>query len=107
MLTPLLQAAGYEIAAAPNPDEAWRLHEAGEKFDAILADVDANPRAAATFAEQVAGDSVWGDAVRIALSGSSGQAENFADCVRKTDRSQLLAALDYAVNAKRKWENAA
>ncbi|MBU6371929.1 MAG: chemotaxis protein CheW [Alphaproteobacteria bacterium] len=107
MLTPLIQAAGYEIAAAPTPDDAWRLHEAGARFDAILADVDANPAAAATFAEQVAADAVWSGAARIALSGSGGQAPQFDDCVRKTDRSQLLAALDYAVTAKRSWGNAA
>ncbi|MFZ4602934.1 MAG: chemotaxis protein CheW [Caulobacterales bacterium] len=107
MLTPLLQAAGYEIAAAQGPEDAWRLHEAGARFDAILADVDANPHAAASFAEKVAADAVWGDAARIALTGASAQAENFTDCVRKTDRSQLLAALDYAVNAKRAWGNAA
>jgi len=107
MLTPLIQAAGYEIAAAPTPDDAWRLHEAGARFDAILADVDANPAAAASFAEKVAADAVWSGAARIALSGAGGQAPQFDDCVRKTDRSQLLAALDYAVTAKRSWGNAA
>jgi two-component system chemotaxis sensor kinase CheA len=107
MLTPLLREAGYETVAAPSPDDAWRLHEAGARFDAILADVDADPAAAASFAGQVASDPIWCEAARIAISGLGAQAENFSESVRKTDRSQLLATLDYAVRSKRARGNAA
>jgi two-component system chemotaxis sensor kinase CheA len=107
LLAPLLEAAGYEIMAAPGPDEALALSAVGGVFDAVLADVDANPEAAAAFAAQLDDDPNLANAARIALSASKGQATAFSECVRKTDRAQILAALDYAVMNKSNWGNAA
>jgi hypothetical protein len=36
----------------------------------------------------------------LALSGGAGSATAFSDCVRKSDRAGLLAALDYAIQSK-------
>jgi two-component system chemotaxis sensor kinase CheA len=101
LLAPLIRAAGYEIESAKGLDDAWSLHEAGRRFDAILADVDRDPLAAEQFARTAAADALWGDAARIGLTAAEGRAGEFSECVRKTDRAQLLAAIDYAIRSRR------
>jgi two-component system chemotaxis sensor kinase CheA len=100
LLQPLIESAGYALETAPDLDAAWRLHDEGERFDAILADVDADLGAAQKFAQSLAQNSGWRDAALVALSSGRASAEPFADCVRKTDRAQILAALDYALRNK-------
>lgn len=100
LLAPLLEAAGYQAVEAGAFSEALRLKDAGETFDAILADVDADPAGADAFAAQLNDDPAWRDAARLALTGGASSAGAFADAVRKTDRAGLLAALDYAMQSK-------
>ncbi len=100
LLTPLLEAAGYEAVEAGAFADALRLKDAGETFDAILADVDADPAGADSFAEQLNDTPAWRDAARLALTGHSSPSSPFADAVRKNDRAGLLAALEYAIQSK-------
>lgn len=100
LLTPLLEAAGYKAVEAGAFSDALRLKDAGETFDAILADVDADPAGADAFAAQLEDDPAWRDAARLALTGGASPAGAFPDAVRKTDRAGLLAALDYAMQSK-------
>jgi two-component system chemotaxis sensor kinase CheA len=100
LLAPLLEAAGYEAVEAGAFSEALRLKAAGETFDAILADVDADPAGADAFAAQLEDDPAWRDAARLALTGQTSPTSPFADAVRKSDRAGLLAALDYAIQSK-------
>jgi two-component system chemotaxis sensor kinase CheA len=101
LLTPLLEAAGYSPVEASAFEEAVSLSEAGERFDAILADVDADPTAASDFAAKIASDPAsWGAPARLAMSQGSSRSHAFEDCVSKSDRSGLLAALDYAIQQR-------
>jgi two-component system chemotaxis sensor kinase CheA len=100
LLAPLLEAAGYEAVEAGAFADALRLKAAGETFDAILADVDADPDGADAFAAQLDDDPAWRDAARLALTGQSSAGGSFPEAVRKTDRAGLLAALDYAIQSK-------
>jgi two-component system, chemotaxis family, sensor kinase CheA len=98
LLSPLLQAAGYDVTAVENTEAAWRLHARGEAFDAILADVEGDPGAAETFATRVSEDPRWSNVARLALTGGQQSAAGgFTDAVKKSDRHGLLAALDYAL----------
>ncbi|MFZ4069497.1 MAG: chemotaxis protein CheW [Caulobacterales bacterium] len=107
LLSPLIVAAGYEVATAPGAKQAAALKDEAGQFDAILADIDADPHAAAALARQIASDPSWQAPPCIALSGRHTQAAHFSDCVRKTDRAQVLAALDYAVRQRRDGQNEA
>ena len=93
MMTPLLTAAGYEVTAAASADEAWRLHDAGSEFDAVVSDLDSG----AGFARRAGEDSRWSAALRVALTdlpvGRVPVADGFAQVVRKSDREGLIAAL--------------
>lgn len=93
MMTPLLTAAGYEVTAAASADEAWRLHDAGSEFDAVVSDLDSG----AGFARRAGEDSRWSAALRVALTdlpvGRIPVADGFAQVVRKSDREGLIAAL--------------
>jgi two-component system chemotaxis sensor kinase CheA len=100
LLGPLLRAAGYATAEVKSFDQAWRLNEAGERFDVILADVDADPNAAEAFALRVADDARWSDAKRLALTETQSRVAHFANSVGKMDRAGLLAALDYVLSRK-------
>lgn len=100
LLTPLLEAAGYEAVEAGAFEDALRMKDAGEVFDAILADVDADPAGADAFAERLEDDPAWKNAARLALTGQTSPAAQFADAVRKSDRAGLLAALEYAIQSK-------
>jgi two-component system, chemotaxis family, sensor kinase CheA len=101
LLGPLLRAAGYATSEAKTFDQAWRLNEAGEHFDVILADIDSDPRGAEAFAEKAASDARWSETERLALTERrTGQIANFSDHVGKMDRAGLLAALDYVLRRK-------
>ncbi len=100
LLTPLLEEAGYNAVHATEFSEALRLKDAGEIFDAILADIDADPAGADAFAAQLEQDPAWRDAARLGLTQGASPVGAFADAVRKTDQEGLLAALDGAIQSK-------
>jgi two-component system chemotaxis sensor kinase CheA len=100
LLGPLLRAAGYATSEARSFDQAWRLNEAGENFDVIIADVDSDPNAAEAFAAKAADDQRWREANCLALSETGSRVAHFADHIGKMDRAGLLAALDYVLRRK-------
>lgn len=100
MLAPLIEAAGYSVQTVPNFEEGWSLREEGVAFDAILADLETDPSAAAQFGARLSQDESWGEIARLGLSARATSDPHFNECVPKSDRASLIAALEFAVSQK-------
>jgi two-component system chemotaxis sensor kinase CheA len=59
LLQPLLRRAGYDVTVASGPEAALVLHEAGEAFDLIVADVGDGPAASRGFAAVLGAATDW------------------------------------------------
>jgi len=103
MMAPLLNAAGYEVTAVESVEAAWELHDRGDDFDAIVSDIDMPNASGFEFAKRLEQDPRWSDLPRVALTAMSQSdappesAGAFRDFIPKTDRTSLIAALDYAL----------
>ena len=101
LMTPLLQAAGYGVTHAASPEDARAMLANGVRFDVVLADMDADPEAAAAFGEELASNPAWAAARPLAISRESGAPiQPFLERLAKTDRGGLLSALEYALRSK-------
>jgi two-component system chemotaxis sensor kinase CheA len=108
MLTPVLQAAGYDVTTAGSAQEALAMLKAGAKFDVAVTDTDMPDMDGFEFAEAVRGDSSTVDLPIIALSSvvsadsvERGRRVGFYDYVAKFDRQGLIAALKEQTDAGR------
>jgi CheY-like chemotaxis protein len=106
MMASLLDAAGYTVAAAASPEEAWRLHEEGAEFDAVIAAFDGSLIDGFAFARRLSETSRWAAAPRIALTGVPVEdARNrafraaFDGVVRRSDREGLIGLLETRLGA--------
>jgi len=108
MVVPILSAAGYSVTAASDGEQALRLRDAGERFDAIISDIDMPGMGGVAFARQIRAGGLWSQVPLIALSGldehSAGRIAKdagFTEHVMKHDRGALLKGLErhLAVNA--------
>ncbi|HEY0223573.1 MAG TPA: chemotaxis protein CheW [Pseudolabrys sp.] len=100
MLTPVLQAAGYDVTAAGSAQEALAMLKAGRRFDVAVTDTEMPEMDGFEFAEAVRGDASTIDLPIIALSSvvsadavERGRQVGFYDYVAKFDRQGLIAAL--------------
>jgi two-component system, chemotaxis family, sensor kinase CheA len=100
MLTPVLQAAGYQVLAVPGAHEALALLKSGRRFDVVVTDIDMPEMNGFEFAETVRGDPHMSELPVIALSSmispeavERGRRVGFHDFVAKFDRQGLIAAL--------------
>jgi two-component system, chemotaxis family, sensor kinase CheA len=100
MLTPVLQAAGYSVAAAASAREALTLLGDGAAFDVAITDIEMPDMNGYEFAEAVRGNPQTADLPIIALSSvvsadavERGRRAGFHDYVAKFDRQGLIAAL--------------
>jgi two-component system, chemotaxis family, sensor kinase CheA len=100
MLTPVLQAAGYQVTAVAAASEALALLQDGRTFDVAITDVDMPEMDGFQFAEALRADPRTGDLPVIALSSEvsaeaveRGRNVGFHDYVAKFDRQGLIAAL--------------
>ena len=100
MLAPLLNMAGYRVTAAENAAAAFRLRDAGHRFDVIVSDIEMPGMNGFEFAEAVRSDPKWGDIPVVAMSSrgspediARGREAGFADYVAKSDRSGLIEVL--------------
>ena len=100
MLAPVLKAAGYEVTAVAGAHEALAILKTGERFDALVTDIDMPDMDGFALAEAVRGESQLGDLPIIALSSTTtpelierGRQVGFHDYVAKFDRQSLIAAL--------------
>ena len=100
MLTPVLQAAGYEVTAAGSAQEALAMLKDGRAFDVAITDIEMPDMDGFEFAGAVRGDSRTANLPVIALSSvvsaeavERGRRVGFHDYVAKFDRQGLIAAL--------------
>ncbi len=100
MLTPVLQAAGYEVTALASAREALALMTEGQVFDVAITDIDMPEMDGFAFAEAVGADPRSAAMPVIALSSvvsaeavERGRRAGFYDYVAKFDRQGLIAAL--------------
>jgi two-component system chemotaxis sensor kinase CheA len=100
MLTPVLQAAGYEVTAAASAAEALDLLKSGREFDVAITDIEMPDMDGFQFAESLRRDPQTAELPVIALSSvvsvealERGRQVGFHDYVAKFDRQGLIAAL--------------
>jgi two-component system chemotaxis sensor kinase CheA len=95
-----LRAAGYAVTAVPTAQEALSLLKNGQRFDALITDIDMPDMDGFALAEAVRSEPRLTELPIIALSASSsaeaierGRRVGFHDYVAKFDRQSLIAAL--------------
>jgi two-component system chemotaxis sensor kinase CheA len=100
MIVPVLQAAGYTVAAVQDAARALALREAGRHFDAIISDIEMPDMDGFAFVRAVRAEGPWADLPVIALSGRVGERDveegreaGFTDYVGKFAKDALLASL--------------
>jgi len=100
MLTPLLQAAGYEVTATASARDALAMLNDGAAFDAVITDIEMPDMDGFELAEALCGDPRTADLPLIALSSvvsaeaiERARHAGFHDYVAKFDRQGLIAAL--------------
>jgi len=100
MLSPVRKAAGYEVTAVSSAQEALATLKKGQRFDALVTDIDMPDMDGFALAEAVRGELKFGEIPMIALSSHSspesierGRRVGFHDYVAKFDRQSLIAAL--------------
>ena len=103
MLAPVLEAAGYEVTAAANAQEALALLESGRQFRVIVCDIEMPGMSGYELAHAVRGDPAAAGVTLIALSALASEAiiergrrAGFDDFVAKFDRQGLIACLKQA-----------
>ena len=100
MLTPVLQAAGYQVTATASAHEALAMIKHGRAFDVVITDIEMPEMDGFEFAKNLRGDPRNADLPVIALSSvvsaeaiERGRQVGFHDYVAKFDRRGLIAAL--------------
>jgi two-component system chemotaxis sensor kinase CheA len=100
MLAPVLQVAGFGVTTAASAGQALEMLRSGQRFDAVVTDVDMPVMDGFQFAEALAGDETLSSMPVIALTSmvspdavERGRAAGFHDFVAKFDREGLIAAL--------------
>ena len=100
MLTPVLQAAGYDVTAVGSAVDALAMLRDGARFDVIITDVEMPDMNGFELAESLRADARLAEIPIIALSSvvsaeavERGRRAGFHDYVAKFDRQGLIAAL--------------
>ncbi len=100
MLTPVLKAAGYDVTTCNAPQQAFELLENGDKFHAIVSDIEMPEINGFEFCESLRRDPRFRNIPILALSSmvtpasiERGRQAGFDDYVAKFDRPGLIAAL--------------
>jgi two-component system chemotaxis sensor kinase CheA len=100
MLTPVLKAAGYDVTTCTGPHQAFELLENGDKFHAIVSDIEMPEINGFEFCESLRRDPRFRNIPILALSSmvtpasiERGRQAGFDDYVAKFDRPGLIAAL--------------
>jgi two-component system chemotaxis sensor kinase CheA len=100
MLAPVLQVAGFSVTTAASAGQALEMLRSGQRFDAVVTDVDMPMMDGFQLAEVLAGDEALSSMPVIALTSmvspdavERGRDAGFHDFVAKFDREGLIAAL--------------
>jgi two-component system chemotaxis sensor kinase CheA len=107
MLTPVLQAAGYDVTTARRAHEAIELLTGGKPVDVVITDIDMPEMDGFALAEHLHADDRTAHLPIIGLSSvisveavERGRQVGFHDYVAKFDRQGLIAALKEQTAAK-------
>lgn len=113
MLAPILGVAGYSVETVEHPLQALSMMEDGEKFDAIISDIEMPEMNGFDFAEKVQSGR-WKEVPLIALTSHAtdkdverGKLVGFDEYVAKFDRETLLSALSDALRHAKAIEDKA
>ncbi len=108
LLAPVLRAAGYQVTTATDGTDAIAHLEAGERFDAILSDIDMVTVDGLALARTVRANPLWAELTLIALTARSsaedratGLAAGFDEYLTKLDRDDVLTTLARLTTADR------
>jgi two-component system chemotaxis sensor kinase CheA len=103
MLTPILESSGFVVTTAGSPAEALAMRARGERFDAIVSDIEMPEMDGFAFAREVRSGGAWATTPIIALTSHTapedlarGREAGFDDYVGKLDRQSLVQALTSA-----------
>jgi two-component system chemotaxis sensor kinase CheA len=106
MLVPVLRAAGYDVTAAKSGQEALSALRSGERFAAVVTDLDMPDMDGIALAAAIRADKQWADLALIALSSVATdnaiarvRHAGFHDFVAKFDRQGLIAALQEQIDS--------
>ena len=107
MIVPVLQSAGYQVAAVPDAARALALRDAGQVFDAIISDIEMPDMDGISFVRALRASGPWAHLPVIALTGKlderdveHGRDAGFTDYVGKGARDDLLASLQACLSQK-------
>jgi two-component system chemotaxis sensor kinase CheA len=100
LTVPMLGASGFRVTAVASATEALRLRDAGNKFDAIVSDIEMPGMDGIEFARAVRAEGPWKRLPLIAMTAHSdmenariGREAGFTDYVAKFEREALVASL--------------
>ena len=100
MLSPVLQAVGYDVTVAASAAEALAMFKDGREFDVVVTDIEMPEMDGFELAERLRADPATAEVPVIALSSmvsleavERGRQVGFHDYVAKFDRQGLIAAL--------------
>jgi len=104
LLTPILVSSGYEVTTAASAAKALELRARGDRFDAIITDIEMPEMDGFAFAAELKQGGAWAHLPVIALTSHTtakdverGREAGFADYVGKLDREALLAAISQSI----------
>jgi two-component system chemotaxis sensor kinase CheA len=107
MLTPVLQAAGYDVTTASRPHDAIEMLNNGTPVDVVITDIDMPEMDGFALAEHLRADARTAHLPIVGLSSvisveaiERGRQVGFHDYVAKFDRQGLIAALKEQTVAK-------
>ncbi len=100
LLVPTLTAAGYRATAVGSAAAALKLRDAGQRFEAIVSDIEMPDMDGFAFVRTLRAGGTWSALPIIALSGRAGAEDveagrdaGFTDYVVKFERDALLTSL--------------
>lgn len=103
LLKPILESRGYRVDVATGPTQALHLRDAGERFDAIVSDIEMPDMNGFDFAAACRAGGRWQSTPMIALTSHNAPDDlvrsrtvGFSHHVGKLDRAGLLHALSEA-----------
>ena len=109
MLTPLLQAAGYDIKTVENAQAAMKVLDKDGNFDAIVSDIEMPGMNGFEFVAALKNEERWRGTPVVALSSHGtakdverGRAAGFDEYIIKMDHDALLNALNTTTNPAKK-----
>ena len=99
LLRPLLSQAGYTVEVAQGPEAALALHDAGERFDLIMADTTPRGDGARRLASALGRAAHWHTTPLLGLGAHRIDVETgVADFAGSLDEAALLAAVDESLD---------